>query len=54
MNPVQSRERAIMVYSANGDYIVIYDAEDIPDPLQLKKAVPGFANNGADLGLCTG
>lgn len=29
---------------ATGDYIVIYDAEDIPDPLQLKKAVLTFAN----------
>ncbi|HEY7350449.1 MAG TPA: glycosyltransferase [Ktedonobacterales bacterium] len=30
---------------ATGDYIVIYDAEDIPDPLQLKKAVLAFANH---------
>jgi cellulose synthase/poly-beta-1,6-N-acetylglucosamine synthase-like glycosyltransferase len=34
---------------ATGDYVVIYDAEDIPDPLQLKKAVLTFANNGTDL-----
>jgi glycosyltransferase XagB len=27
---------------AKGKYIVIYDAEDIPDPLQLKKAYLGF------------
>jgi glycosyltransferase XagB len=27
---------------ATGEYIVIYDAEDIPDPLQLKKAVLAF------------
>lgn len=33
-----------------GDYVVIYDAEDIPDPLQLKKAVLTFANHGSDLG----
>jgi cellulose synthase/poly-beta-1,6-N-acetylglucosamine synthase-like glycosyltransferase len=33
-----------------GDYVVIYDAEDIPDPLQLKKAVLTFANHGPDLG----
>lgn len=26
-----------------GDYVAIYDAEDIPDPLQLKKAVLAFA-----------
>src|SRR5579859_2202640 len=34
---------------ATGDYIVIYDAEDIPDPLQLKKAVLTFSTNGPDL-----
>lgn len=27
---------------ARGEYLVIYDAEDIPDPLQLKKAYCGF------------
>ncbi|MBI2621968.1 MAG: glycosyltransferase, partial [Candidatus Levybacteria bacterium] len=27
---------------AKGEYIVVYDAEDIPDPLQLKKAFLGF------------
>jgi glycosyltransferase XagB len=27
---------------AKGKYLVIYDAEDIPDPLQLKKAYLGF------------
>jgi len=27
---------------AKGDYVVIYDAEDRPDPLQLKKAYLGF------------
>ncbi len=32
---------------AIGEYIVIYDAEDIPDPLQLKKAVLAFAHNDA-------
>ena len=34
---------------ATGDYVVIYDAEDVPDPLQLKKAILTFANHGADL-----
>jgi len=29
---------------ATGDYVVIFDAEDIPEPLQLKKAVLAFAN----------
>jgi cellulose synthase/poly-beta-1,6-N-acetylglucosamine synthase-like glycosyltransferase len=28
-----------------GDFVVIYDAEDIPDPLQLKKAVLTFASH---------
>ncbi len=27
---------------ARGEYVVIFDAEDIPDPLQLKKAYLGF------------
>ncbi|MEA1925806.1 MAG: glycosyltransferase [Patescibacteria group bacterium] len=27
---------------ARGEYVVIYDAEDVPDPLQLKKAYLGF------------
>jgi cellulose synthase/poly-beta-1,6-N-acetylglucosamine synthase-like glycosyltransferase/glycosyltransferase involved in cell wall biosynthesis/O-antigen/teichoic acid export membrane protein len=31
---------------ATGDYVVIYDAEDIPDPDQLKKAVLGFNKLG--------
>ncbi len=34
---------------ARGSFIVIYDAEDIPDPLQLKKAVLTFANHDASL-----
>lgn len=31
---------------ARGEYIVIYDAEDVPDPMQLKKAVLGFKQAG--------
>jgi len=31
---------------AKGEYVVIYDAEDKPDPLQLKKAFLGFRNLG--------
>lgn len=31
---------------AEGEYIVIYDAEDIPDPKQLKKAVLAFKKAG--------
>jgi len=34
---------------ATGDYVVIYDAEDIPDPLQLKKAVLTFANHESNM-----
>ncbi len=34
---------------ARGEYLVIYDAEDIPDPLQLKKAYLGFQNVGPDV-----
>jgi glycosyltransferase XagB len=34
---------------ARGRYVVIYDAEDIPDPLQLKKAVLTFANHDTDV-----
>lgn len=30
---------------ARGDYVVVYDAEDIPDPLQLKKAYLGFRDS---------
>jgi glycosyltransferase XagB len=30
---------------ARGEYSVIYDAEDVPDPLQLKKAVLAFAKS---------
>jgi cellulose synthase/poly-beta-1,6-N-acetylglucosamine synthase-like glycosyltransferase len=29
---------------ATGEYVVIFDAEDVPDPLQLKKAVLTFAS----------
>ena len=32
-----------------GPYVVIYDAEDIPDPLQLKKAVLTFASHWTDV-----
>jgi cellulose synthase/poly-beta-1,6-N-acetylglucosamine synthase-like glycosyltransferase len=34
---------------AKGRYVVIFDAEDAPDPLQLKKAVLTFANHGPDV-----
>lgn len=32
-----------------GSYVVIYDAEDQPDPLQLKKAILTFANHGTNV-----
>lgn len=35
---------------ATGDFLVIYDAEDVPDPLQLKKAVLAFVSNDENLG----
>jgi cellulose synthase/poly-beta-1,6-N-acetylglucosamine synthase-like glycosyltransferase/glycosyltransferase involved in cell wall biosynthesis len=34
---------------ARGEYVVIYDAEDIPDPLQLKKAYLGFQKVSGDV-----
>ncbi|MEI4273335.1 glycosyltransferase [Klenkia sp. LSe6-5] len=34
---------------ARGDLVVIYDAEDRPDPDQLKKSVVAFAKGGEDL-----
>lgn len=35
---------------ARGEFCVIFDAEDIPDPLQLKKAYLVFKNSPADIG----
>lgn len=34
---------------ARGEYVVIYDAEDVPDPLQLKKAVLAFKRAGKNV-----
>lgn len=34
---------------ARGEYTVIYDAEDIPDPWQLKKAYLGFRKSGPEV-----
>ncbi len=34
---------------ARGEYIVIYDAEDVPEPLQLKKAFLGFKQVADDV-----
>ena len=37
------------LYFARGDYLVIYDAEDQPDPDQLKKAVIAFRDGPKNL-----
>ncbi len=34
---------------AKGEYLVIYDAEDIPDPMQLKKAYLSFQKAGPEI-----
>lgn len=34
---------------ARGEYTVIYDAEDIPEPLQLKKAILAFKKGAKDI-----
>src|SRR3989344_7837081 len=34
---------------AKGEYLVIYDAEDVPDPEQLKKAYLGFGKVAGDV-----
>jgi cellulose synthase/poly-beta-1,6-N-acetylglucosamine synthase-like glycosyltransferase len=39
---------------ARGSVITIYDAEDIPDPLQLRKAVVALARGGDDLACVQG
>lgn len=35
---------------AKGEYVVIYDAEDQPDPDQLKKAILGFRTSPPEVG----
>ena len=44
----QTKPRACNVglYFASGEYLVIYDAEDAPDPDQLKKCVVAFRRGG--------
>ncbi|MDY0945389.1 glycosyltransferase [Frigoribacterium sp. CFBP9039] len=44
----QTKPRACNVglYLASGEFLVIYDAEDTPDPDQLKKAVIAFERGG--------
>ncbi len=36
------------LFLARGDYLVIYDAEDRPDPLQLRAALAAFRRGGPD------
>ena len=49
----QTKPRACNVglFFATGDFLVIYDAEDTPDPDQLKKAVVAF-QRGGDKTVC--
>jgi len=49
----QTKPRACNVglFFATGDFLVIYDAEDTPDPDQLKKAVVAF-QRGGDRTVC--
>ena len=49
----QTKPRACNVgmYFASGDFLVIYDAEDTPEPDQLKKAVIAF-RRGGDATVC--
>ncbi|MGE2716870.1 glycosyltransferase family 2 protein [Mycolicibacterium litorale] len=37
-----------------GEYLTIYDAEDIPDPLQLRRAVAAFRRVPSDIGCLQG
>lgn len=47
----QTKPRACNVglYFASGEFLVIYDAEDTPDPDQLKKAVVAFRRGGEQM-----
>jgi glycosyltransferase XagB len=44
------RALAFALTFARGDYVVVYDAEDEPDPQQLRTAVAAFQAGGARLG----
>lgn len=48
-NP-QTKPRALNygLASARGTYVVVYDAEDLPDPGQLKAAIDGFNRAGPE------
>ena len=49
--PPQTKPKACNVglFFARGDYLVIYDAEDKPDPDQLKKVVVAFERGGPEM-----
>jgi cellulose synthase/poly-beta-1,6-N-acetylglucosamine synthase-like glycosyltransferase len=38
----------IGLYFARGEYLVIYDAEDVPEPNQLKASIVAFKKNGPE------
>ena len=48
----QTKPRALAyaLKFARGELLTIYDAEDIPEPLQLRKAAQKFARGGPELG----
>ena len=48
----QTKPRALNfgLYFARGSLVTIYDAEDHPDPLQLRRAVVAFSRGDADVG----
>jgi glycosyltransferase XagB len=47
----QTKPRALnyALRLAKGDYVVIYDAEDRPEPDQLRRALAAFAQHGPDI-----
>ena len=48
----RTKPRALMhaLAAATGEFVVVYDAEDLPEPDQLKKAVVAFYTGGDRLG----
>ena len=48
----QTKPRALAyaLKFARGELLTIYDAEDIPEPLQLQKAAQKFSRSGPELG----
>jgi cellulose synthase/poly-beta-1,6-N-acetylglucosamine synthase-like glycosyltransferase len=52
----QTKPRALNVAlsTARGEFLVIYDAEDRPDPGQLRAALAAFATGGAELACLQG